>query len=110
MQHHKVQSKQKCEVVFDSERAMARVRSIHAVTSLTAVADIAMRPTSVVRSFSSARTRARIGNAVMESTTPLKTRKGSCCTFGYQEQMKTQWLILQYQFNWKSIAGDTTGA
>jgi len=60
--------------VLDPERAMARASRIQAATSLTAAADIASRPISVVRSFSSAKIRANTGNAVIESATPMKTR------------------------------------
>jgi len=60
----------------EAERAMARARRIQAATSLTAAADIAMRPTSVVRSLSSARILARTGKAVMERATPMKSIKG----------------------------------
>lgn len=56
------------------EREMARASRIQAATSLTAAADIAILPTSVVKSFSSARIRAKTGKAVMESATPMKTR------------------------------------
>jgi hypothetical protein len=63
--------------VSSPDKAIARARSIQAATSLTAAADIAMRPTSVVRSLSSARIRARTGNAVIERATPMKTRKGT---------------------------------
>jgi len=59
---------------LEPERAMARASRIHAATSFTAAADIAMRPASVVRSLSSARMRARTGNAVMERATPMKIR------------------------------------
>lgn len=59
------------------ERAIARARRIQATTSFTAAADMAIRPTSVVRSLSSARMRARTGKAVMERDTPMKTRKGA---------------------------------
>lgn len=58
------------------ERATARARRIQAAMSLTAAADMAMRPTLVVKSLSSARMRARTGKAVMERATPMKTRKG----------------------------------
>jgi len=61
----------------EPERAMARARRIQAAISLTAAADIAMRPTSVVRSLSSARILARTGKAVIERETPMKTRKGN---------------------------------
>lgn len=60
----------------EPERAIARARRIQAATSLTAAADIAMRPTSVVRSLSSARIRARTGKAVIERATPINTRNG----------------------------------
>ncbi|KAK7363370.1 hypothetical protein VNO77_05511 [Canavalia gladiata] len=61
---------------LEPERAMARARRIQA-TSLTAAADIAMRPTSVVRSLSSDRILARTGKAVIERATPMKTRKAT---------------------------------
>ena len=61
---------------MEPESAMARARSIHAVTSLTAAADMAMWPRLVVRSLSLARTRASTRNAVMESATPMKTMSG----------------------------------
>ena len=53
----------------EPERVMARARRIQVATSLTAAADIAMRPTSVVKSLSSARFIARTGKAVMERAT-----------------------------------------
>lgn len=56
------------------ERAMARASRIQAATSFTAAADIAILPTSVVKSFNSARIRAKTGKAVMERATPMKTR------------------------------------
>ncbi|KAK3441917.1 hypothetical protein EUGRSUZ_B02181 [Eucalyptus grandis] len=62
------------------ERAIASARRIHAATSLTAAADMAMRPTSVVRSLSSASIRARTGKAVMDRATPMKTRNGPWLT------------------------------
>jgi hypothetical protein len=62
------------EPVQDS--AMASASRIHAVTSFTAAAGMAMRPRSVVRSLSSARMRTSTGNAVMESATPMNTTSG----------------------------------
>ncbi|KAI3423367.1 uncharacterized protein J3R85_011103 [Psidium guajava] len=62
------------------ERAMASASRIHAATSFTAAADMAMRPTSVVRSLSSASMRARTGKAVMDKATPMKTRNGPWLT------------------------------
>ena len=59
------------------ERATARASRIQAATSLTAAADKAIFPMSVVRSLISARIRAKTGKAVMERATPMKTRKGA---------------------------------
>ncbi|KAK3005231.1 hypothetical protein RJ639_016992 [Escallonia herrerae] len=53
---------------------MARASRIHAATSLTAAADMAILPISVVRSFSSANIRAKTGKAVIERETPINTR------------------------------------
>ena len=64
----------------EPDRAMAKARRIQAATSLTAAADMAMRPMSVVNSFSSARMRASTGKAVIESATPMKTRNGAAGT------------------------------
>ncbi|CAI9784648.1 unnamed protein product [Fraxinus pennsylvanica] len=47
-------------------RACARASRIHAATSFTAAADAAILSTSVVKSFSSAKIRAKTGNAVIE--------------------------------------------
>ncbi|KAL0903255.1 hypothetical protein M5K25_027617 [Dendrobium thyrsiflorum] len=74
----------------EPERAMARARRIQAATSLTAAADMAMRPRSVVRSLSSARMRARTGKAVMESETPMKTRNGPGRTPGLTVERRTK--------------------
>jgi hypothetical protein len=60
--------------VLDPDREIARARRIHAATSFTAAADIAILPTLVVKSFSSARIRAKTGKAVIESATPMNTR------------------------------------
>ncbi|KAF3953606.1 hypothetical protein CMV_020967 [Castanea mollissima] len=62
------------------ERAMARASRIHAATSLTAAADMAIRPTSVVNSLSSAKIRAKTGKAVIERATPMNTRNGGPST------------------------------
>lgn len=62
------------------DREIARARRIQAAMSLTAAADMAIRPTSVVRSLSSARIRAKTGKAVIERATPMKTRKGGPLT------------------------------
>ncbi|KAG0473589.1 hypothetical protein HPP92_015446 [Vanilla planifolia] len=67
-------------VARESAMAMARARSIHARTSFTTAADMAVRPISVLRSLVSARMRARTGNAVTESVTPRKRRKGTWWT------------------------------
>ena len=57
------------------DKAMARASRTQAATSLTAAADIANLPISVVKSFSSARIRAKTGKAVIERATPMNTRK-----------------------------------
>lgn len=62
------------------DKAIARASRTHAATSLTAAADMAIRPTSVVKSLSSARIRAKTGKAVMERATPMNTRKGAWFT------------------------------
>lgn len=66
--------------LLDPERATARASRIHAATSLTAAADIAILPTSVVKSFSSARMRAKTGKAVIERATPMNTRNAEALT------------------------------
>jgi hypothetical protein len=66
--------------VLDPDREMARARRIHAATSFTAAADMAILPISVVKSFSSARIRAKTGKAVIESATPMKTRNAVLLT------------------------------
>lgn len=66
--------------VSDPERAMARARRIQAATSLTAAADMASRPISVVRSLSSAKIRANTGKAVIERATPMKMRNATLST------------------------------
>lgn len=53
--------------------ATARASSIHATTSLNAAAAMAVSPTRVVRSLSSARIRASTGKAVMDRATPMNT-------------------------------------
>jgi hypothetical protein len=62
------------------DKATARARRIHAATSLTAAADIAILPTLVVRSFNSAKIRANTGNAVIDSATPIYTRNAEVFT------------------------------
>lgn len=62
------------------DREIARARRIQAAMSLTAAADMAIRPTSVVRSLSSARIRAKTGKAVIERATPMNTRNGGPLT------------------------------
>lgn len=62
------------------DRAIARASRIQAAISLTAAADMAIRPTSVVKSLSSAKIRAKTGKAVMERATPMNTRKGAPLT------------------------------
>lgn len=62
------------------DRAMARASRIQAAMSLTAAADMAIRPTSVVKSLSSAKIRAKTGKAVMERATPMNTRNGASLT------------------------------
>ena len=47
---------------------------IHAATSLKAAAAMAVSPTCVVKSLSSANMRARTGKAVMERATPMNIR------------------------------------
>jgi len=61
---------------LEPESVMARARSIQAVTSLMAAADMAMWPRLVVRSLSLARMRASTGNAVMDSEKTVKTMSG----------------------------------
>ena len=61
---------------LEPESTMSRAKSIHAVMSLMAATDMYMWRRLVVRSLSSARMRASIGNAVMESATPMKTMSG----------------------------------
>lgn len=56
---------------------MARARRIQAKTSLMAAEEIEIRPRSVVRSFSSARIRAKTPKAVSESATPMKMMNGT---------------------------------
>ncbi|KAF1897661.1 hypothetical protein Lal_00032418 [Lupinus albus] len=55
------------------DKATARANKIQAAMSLNAAAAMAVSPTRVVRSLSSAKIRASTGNAVMESATPMKT-------------------------------------
>ena len=62
------------------DKAMARASKTQAATSLTAAADMAIRPTSVVSSFSSANMRAKTGKAVMERATPMNMRNGAWLT------------------------------
>nr|GLL49238.1 hypothetical protein EUGRSUZ_B02181 [Ipomoea trifida] len=62
------------------DSATAKASRTQATKSLTAAADIAIFPTSVVKSFSSARILAKTGKAVMESATPMNTRKGPWLT------------------------------
>lgn len=52
-------------------RATAGASKIQAATSLKAAAAMAVWPTSVVSSLSSAKMRARTGKAVMERETPM---------------------------------------
>lgn len=67
---------------------MARARRIQAETSLTAAADIEIRPRSVVRSFSSARIRAKTPKAVRESATPMNMMNGALL-FSPEEEEET---------------------
>lgn len=60
--------------IYIPARATARAREIQAATSLIAAAAMAVSPTGVVRSLSSASTRAKTGKAVMERATPMKTK------------------------------------
>ncbi|KAJ0918646.1 hypothetical protein HanRHA438_Chr05g0220351 [Helianthus annuus] len=62
------------------ESATARASRIQAAMSLTAAADMASLPTSVVRSLSSARIRASTGKAVMDIATPMNTINGPWLT------------------------------
>ena len=64
----------------EPDNAMARARRIQAATSFTAAADIAILPTSVVSSLSSARMRAKTGKAVIESATPMNMRNAEAFT------------------------------
>jgi hypothetical protein len=57
-------------------KATAKASKIQAVTSLNAAAAIAVSPTWVVSSLSSARMRDKTGNAVIESATPMYTKNG----------------------------------
>lgn len=54
-------------------KATARASKIHAATSFRAAAAMAISPTLVVKSLSSAKMRARTGKAVIESDTPMNT-------------------------------------
>ncbi|KAI4300129.1 hypothetical protein L6164_033541 [Bauhinia variegata] len=53
-------------------KATAKVSKIHATTSLKGADAMAVSPTWVVKSLSSARMRAKTGKAVMEKKTPMK--------------------------------------
>ena len=56
------------------EMATVEASKIHAATSLKAAVAMAVSPTWVVRSLSSANMRARTGKAVMERATPMNMR------------------------------------
>ncbi|KAI5337272.1 hypothetical protein L3X38_016541 [Prunus dulcis] len=63
-----------CPPTPSPAKATARANKIHAAMSFNAAAAMAVSPTRVVKSLSSAKMQTRTGKAVMERDTPMNTR------------------------------------